>query len=182
MSLRKPINSAELVSKTCILSVALRKEWASRPTYWIELYARWLPGKRIRYWLVKHWHFKKHDPLTGTTEMISDHVVSPSVYTDESMAFLGVTKWIDRQLEKDYLIDKVTVEPDASETVPLFFEPAAAEAFYHRAMIKIKKTEDKYARLTMLENPVPVPPNSPSESSLSGFQKAQQERQKKAKW
>jgi hypothetical protein len=107
---RRPIETVHpsLKNTTCVLSVGLRKEWAKKASYWIELFARPLPlGPRRKSHLLliaQQWSFYRKT----TKEQIEDQYVLPTEWVSVNNAVGDLVDRIKGRIqEKDEIVAEV---------------------------------------------------------------------------
>lgn len=179
MSIRKPADHPELVSKQCLVSIPLRKDWAKQATYWVEVYGKRLGNHRgfgkWRYWVVKQWRFKRRNEITGDNEIIHDCAVAPHICMDIPGTIRHLADWVDRQLEKDYRIEGFVLEPDLEAGADSDLTQSEKDEWIDRVRFDIMSKSD---RAVPHQGGLVVAKEALGER----FRKAQREREKKAKW
>lgn len=110
---RRPIEDTlpMLQGRTCVISIGLRKEWAKKPSYWIELFAKPLgPQKRSHLLtMARQWSFYRQT----TKEQIEDQYVMPNEWTSVNNAVSSILDYVKARVEdKDEIISCITHESE----------------------------------------------------------------------
>jgi hypothetical protein len=168
MSLRRELQHENVALRggVLILSIALRKDFARKPAYWVEIYRTTHPTAKFhRYFVVRQWGFIKRE----TSETVQgENVMRP--LTGLQSALSAAKESLDAKIEAQWMICEDQFDSSPPVIAPTKRESSAIAAYTADWAVDFDKT---LARMNVPESELP--------RSVK-FKKAQQRRKAKAEW
>jgi hypothetical protein len=155
----------ELRGGVLIFTCALRKDFARKPAYWIEIY-RVPRGPAVVYVAAKQWGFMK-----SGGEKVQDAACSNTLLSMKS-AMNYVAKALEAKIEAGWMMCEEEFDSSPPATDPQGAEVSAIQMFCHDW--ENKQTLPKQHRTKVTRQK----PKTPAEK----FKDAQQKRRAKAEW
>lgn len=110
----------------CIVSVALKKQWARSASYWVEV---WVTEKKAIqfYYVLRRWNFMRR--TEGGNERVKGEVPSQRL-TTLTQSFRDFQELTETKLGEDYVVDTAITRPDLTRHSLTAFEEKIDEWRY----------------------------------------------------
>lgn len=186
---RKEPDLPELKDSQRILSISLKKSWARTPSYWVEVYGKFLPPatlvhvKKIsRYYVYRQWSFIKGNGFgSGKRELVDGYILDPNLITNVNV-LAGITSdYLEKLLiDKRYEIDNIEFPPvvDTEPTEPGVVEVLSRLSKISEKMLQLQNVENSLNDQVEIDNAVKKVYGKKKED----FWDTVRQRERKAKW
>jgi hypothetical protein len=174
----------ELAGAHLLVSVEMKKSWAKKPTYWIEIYGKHGAGMKIvRFYVWRQWSFVKGSMFDTNREVVEGGYLIPNFMTSFMAAVDAAVEVAEKQVqEKGYEVANVLV-PEEVDSAPWGLQVLSQgiASCVHR-MKSIKKTTAPTAQLEMPIGDEKRQQRLSDRSKKEDFWDTARQREKKSKW
>lgn len=182
---RKDPEHPELAGSHLLASVEMKKGWAKKPTYWIEIYGKHGPGMKriVRFFVYRQWSFVRGSMFDTNREVVEGGYLIPNLMTSFTAALDAAVEVAEKQVrEKGYEVANVQIPDEVTKASWGSILGQGLASCVHR-MKSIMKPATKLEMGSGVDVTVGSPSPSPKDrSKKEDFWDTARQREKKSKW